>query len=387
MKLSYTALALGTLGLGISEYVMMGILPDIAGDFKTTIPQTGQLISAYAIGVCVGAPLMVILGRKIPLKSMLLLLIVLYIIGNTFSALAGSYAWLMVARFVSGLPHGAYFGVGSIVASKLAEKGKEGQAVAAMIAGMTFANLLGVPLGTFLSANFSWHMTYGFVGAWGIITMLALWKWVPHVPPLPDTGFKGQFKFLKHWTPWLLMLAIMFGNGGIFCWYSYISKIMTEVSGFAEHTMTAVMVCAGLGMVTGNFVSGKVSDRYSPAFVSMVTQGIVVIVLVLILVAAQYPVLSLMLTFICTGCLFALSAPQQILLLQNSEGGQLLGASCAQVAFNLGNALGAFAGGLPITMGHGYETTTIPGALLALCGFGLLYAFYKNQKQMVTSMS
>ncbi|MFT3739268.1 MAG: MFS transporter AraJ [Breznakibacter sp.] len=381
MKLRFIALAFGTLGLGISEYVMMGILPDIAKDFHISIPKTGHLISYYAIGVCVGAPLMVIFARRLPLKKILLLLMGLFVAGNLFSAMAGSYGTLSIARFVAGLPHGAYFGVGSIVASKLADKGKEGTAVAAMISGMTFANLVGVPLGTFLSNAFSWRITYGIVGLWGIVTVLALWKWVPQVAPLPDGGFKGQFRFLRKWAPWLLMLAIMFGNGGIFCWYSYISKVMTDVSGFSGQYLSVIMVWAGLGMFVGNLASGKLSDKYSPGLVSMATQGTGAVALAFIYLLAKYPVPSLLLTFTCTACLFALSAPQQILLLQNSEGGQMLGASGAQAAFNLGNALGALVGGLPVSMGYGYEATAIPGTLFALFGFGLLYYFYKGQKQ------
>lgn len=386
MKLSYLALALGTLGLGISEYVMMGILPDVASDFQITIPQAGHFISFYAAGVCVGAPLMVIFARQMPLKNLLFLLMGVYLFGNLTSALSGSYGAMALARFIAGMPHGAYFGVGSIVASKLAPKGKEGSAVAAMISGMTIANLIGVPLGTFLSHTFSWRVTYGIVVFCGLITIGALWKWVPQVAPLPDTGFKGQFRFLKNWTPWLLMLAIMFGNGGIFCWYSYISKVMTDVSGFDPQYLSLIMVFAGLGMCVGNAVSGKLSDIYTPGHVSMTTQGIAAIALFLIFFLARYPLLSLLLTFVCTACLFALSAPQQILLLQNSEGGVLLGASCAQAAFNLGNALGALIGGIPITLGFGYETTAVPGAFFAMIGFFLLSAYCKKEKTVIQTI-
>ena len=158
----------------------------------------------------------------------------------------------MIARFISGLPHGAYFGVGSIVAEKLADKGRGSEAVSIMIAGMTIANLFGVPLGTALSTMLSWRLTFILVGSWGIAILYYIWRWVPMVENLPDTGFKGQFRFLKTQAPWLILGATMLGNGGVFCWYSYISTLLTQVSGFSAESLTVLMVLAGFGMVAGN---------------------------------------------------------------------------------------------------------------------------------------
>ncbi len=377
MKKSFTALALGTLGLGISEYVMMGILPDIASDINITIPMAGQFISAYALGVCVGAPLMVMIARKKPLKSILIGLFLIYLIGNIFTAAAPSYPVLLAARFIAGLPHGAYFGVGSIAASKLAERGKETSAIAAMVSGMTIANLIGVPLGTWVSHEFSWRFTYLIVVVWGLVTLFFLHKWVPEIKPLPDNGFRGQFRFLKTLPPWILFSAILLGNGGIFCWYSYVSPFMTNTSGFDTSSMTGIMVLAGLGMVIGNYISGKLSDKYSPAKIAYSTQGIVGIILLLIFAFSSYPWISLLLMCICTAGLFALSAPQQILLNENSHGGQMLGATLAQVAFNLGNALGAYTGGFVVNQGYSYEFTALPGVFFAFTGYLLLLWFYK----------
>lgn len=190
MKKSLIALAFGTLGLGIAEFVMMGILPDVAKDLGISIPVAGHFISAYALGVCVGAPVL-ILARKHPLKHILLVLVTLMMVGNTCAALAPNYWVLLLARFISGLPHGAYFGVASIVAEKLADKGKGSEAVSIMIAGMTIANLFGVPLGTSLSNSISWRVTFLLVGCWGVIILYYIWRWVPHVEGLKDTGFKG----------------------------------------------------------------------------------------------------------------------------------------------------------------------------------------------------
>ena len=216
MKKSLIALAFGTLGLGIAEFVMMGILPDVAKALNISIATAGHLISAYAIGVCVGAPLLII-ARKYPLKNILLVLVSMIMLGNIIAASAPNYWILMLGRFISGLPHGAYFGVGSIVAEKLADKGKGSEAVSIMIAGMTVANLFGVPLGTSLSAAISWRMTFLLVGVWGVLILYYIWRWVPQVEKLPDTGFKGQFRFLKSPAPWLILGATMLGNGGVFC--------------------------------------------------------------------------------------------------------------------------------------------------------------------------
>ena len=222
MKKSLIALAFGTLGLGIAEFVMMGILPDVAKDLGISIPMAGHFISAYALGVCVGAPVLT-LARKYPLKHILLVLVTLIMIGNICAATAPNYWILLAARFISGLPHGAYFGVGSIVAERLADKGKGSEAVSIMIAGMTIANLFGVPLGTSLSTMLSWRATFLLVGIWGIVILYYIWRWVPHVEGLKDTGFKGQFHFLKTPAPWLILGATALGNGGVFCWYSYIN--------------------------------------------------------------------------------------------------------------------------------------------------------------------
>lgn len=229
MKKSLIALAFGTLGLGIAEFTMMGILPYVARDLNISIPVAGHFISAYALGVCAGAP-MLIVARKRPLKHILLVLMALMLVGNLGAAMAPDYWLLLAARFISGLPHGAYFGVASIVAGKLADEGKSSEAVSIMIAGMTVANLFGVPLGTSLSHMLSWRVTFLLVGCWGLIVLYYIWRWVPVIEGLKDTGFKGQFRFLKTPAPWLILGATALGNGGVFCWYSYITPLLTNVS-------------------------------------------------------------------------------------------------------------------------------------------------------------
>ena len=370
MKKSLIALAFGTLGLGIAEFVMMGILPDVAKDLGISIPVAGHFISAYALGVCVGAPVL-ILARKHPLKHILLALVTLMMVGNTCAALAPNYWVLLLARFISGLPHGAYFGVASIVAEKLADKGKGSEAVSIMIAGMTIANLFGVPLGTSLSNSISWRVTFLLVGCWGVIILYYIWRWVPHVE-----GFKGQFRFLKTPAPWLILGATALGNGGVFCWYSYINPLLTEVSGFTAESITALMVLAGFGMVVGNLVSGRLSDRYTPGKVGTTVQAMICIVLLLIFFLSPYPWLSALLMCLCTAGLFAVSSPEQVLIIRVAKGGEMLGAACVQVAFNLGNAIGAYVGGLAISGGYRYPA--LAGVPFAMVGFILFLTFYKK---------
>ena len=375
MKKSLIALAFGTLGLGIAEFVMMGILPDVAKDLGISIPVAGHFISAYALGVCVGAPVL-ILARKHPLKHILLAVVTLMMVGNTCAALAPNYWVLLLARFISGLPHGAYFGVASIVAEKLADKGKGSEAVSIMIAGMTIANLFGVPLGTSLSNSISWRVTFLLVGCWGVIILYYIWRWVPHVEGLKDTGFKGQFRFLKTPAPWLILGATALGNGGVFCWYSYINPLLTEVSGFTAESITALMVLAGFGMVVGNLVSGRLSDRYTPGKVGTTVQAMICIVLLLIFFLSPYPWLSALLMCLCTAGLFAVSSPEQVLIIRVAKGGEMLGAACVQVAFNLGNAIGAYVGGLAISGGYRYPA--LAGVPFAMVGFILFLTFYKK---------
>lgn len=379
MKKSLIALAFGTLGLGIAEFVMMGILPDVAKDLNISIPMAGHFISAYALGVCVGAPILT-LARKYPLKRILLVLVALIMVGNICAAASTSYWMLLLARFVSGLPHGAYFGVGSIVAEKLADKGKGSEAVSIMIAGMTVANLFGVPLGTSLSTLISWRVTFLLVGLWGIIILYYIGRWVPNVKGLKDTGFKGQFRFLKTPAPWLILGATALGNGGVFCWYSYINPMLTDVSGFSAESITPLMILAGFGMVIGNLISGRLSDRYTPGKVGMYAEGTICLTLLLIFFLSPYPWLSALLMFLCTAGLFAVSSPEQILIIRVAKGGEMLGAACVQIAFNFGNAIGAYAGGLAVSGGYRYPALVgVPFALIGLILFIIFYKKYQSK--------
>lgn len=384
MKKSLLALSFGTLGLGISEFIMMSILPDVATDLGVSIPVAGHLISAYALGVCVGAPLTVIVARTRPLKQILFGLLSLFIIGNLMAALSPSFSTMLLMRFISGLPHGAYFGVGSIIASRIADNGKSAQAISIMVAGMTVANLIGIPLGTFLSHTFSWRSIFLLNGIWGVLTLYSIYKWVPYMNPLPNTGLKGQFLFLKNLAPWLVILATMLGNGGVFSWYSYITPLMTDVAGFMPSAMSLLMILAGAGMCIGNLLGGHFSDKYQPGATAATTQFLICCSLLCIFFFAPHTYFAAILMCLCTTCLFALSSPQQLLLLKNAEGSELMGAACVQIAFNLGNAFGAYCGGLPLEAGLGYEYPALIGAGLSSIGFMLLTIYtYKYERKLL----
>ena len=244
-----------------------------------------------------------------------------------------------------------------------------------MIVGMTVANLFGVPLGTYIASALTWRVTFCIVAVWGAVALLLVRLWVPRLDPLPDTGLKGQFRFLRRPAPWLILLSVMCGNGGIFCWYSYVSPLMVRTSGFAPDRLTLIVMLAGFGMFLGNILGGHLSDRFTPERVVRFTLAAACAGLVGIFFFAQIRCVSLALMTICTAALFCVSSPQQLLILENSRGSELMGGALVQVAFNLGNALGAYFGGLPIDRGLGYEYSALPGAGFTFVGF-LLVALY-----------
>lgn len=380
MKKSLIALAFGTLALGMTEFVMMGILADVANSLHISIPQAGHLVSAYALGVTCGAPLLAVAKQFRP-KSILLFLMAFVFVGALLSATAPSYFVFLLARFISGLPHGAYFGVASIVAVRLADEGHKTGAVSIMIAGMTVANLLGVPFETALSAHISWRMPFVIVLFYSLLVIYYIWKWVPRLDATPSNGYKGQFRFLKTRAPWLILGATMLGNGGVFCFYSYVTPILTRESGIPHEYMSVMMIAAGFGMVVGNLVSGKLSDKYTPGRVAAVMLLLAFLSLVSIFFFARCGVVTAVLMVISVLCMFAMSSPQQYLILKHAPGGEMLGGASIQMAFNMGNALGAFLGGLPIAAGLSDRYAALVGAPMALAAAVLMVVFYRKYER------
>lgn len=372
MKRSLIALAIGTFALGIAEFGMMGILGDVARDLDISIVKAGHLISAYSLGVAVGAPLLILL-RKLPLRKLMLLLSAVIFIGNLAAALSPNYLFLLTARFIAGLPHGAYFGAGAIVCSRLADKGHGAQAVAVMIGGMTVANLAGVPLATMLCNLISWRMLFAGVSLFGLLAYIFIRIWMPRLEALPDTGVKGQFRFLRTLAPWLIYGGVFFGQASVYCWLSYIDPFMTEVTGISTSSMTWVMMLVGGGMVFGNAMAGKLADKYRTSVVTGTLAASMIIVLPALYFCASMKVPTLILTFLATAGLFGIGGPLQYLIVRFAKGGEMLGGAGIQIAFNVSNAMSAVIGGLAIHHGLGLASPALVGIPFALVGATSLF--------------
>lgn len=386
MKLSLLPLALGGLTIGITEFVMMGLLPDIAHDLNISIPQAGHLISSYAMGVVIGAPLLVIAGRNFPPKKMLLAMAIMLTLFNALSIIAPGYNLLFASRFLSGLPHGAFFGVGAVVASRLADKGKEARAIAIMFSGLTIANVVGVPLGTYIGHNYSWRYTFAIVAIIGLITVITLLLWMPNLESKKADSIRTQLKFFTRFDAWLIITIVAIGTGGLFCWISYIAPLLTEISGFSAENVPYILILAGLGMVVGNFLGARLADRFSPATTVFAVLLTMATNLLAVYLFSGNQIISLVLVFVTGSLSFAVVAPVQMLMIQAAKGSEMIASASLQASFNIGNALGAFLGGLPLVMGYNYATPNLVGVAMALTGSVtamVLIGRSKKQKQAI----
>ncbi|MBR6035400.1 MAG: MFS transporter [Bacteroidaceae bacterium] len=386
MKKALVTLALGTFGLGVTEFAMMGILPFIAADFGVSIAEAGHLISSYALGVCVGAPLMVAFMRTWRLKKIVVLLMGVYFVASVSMAFSPEYYSMLASRFMAGLPHGAYFGVASIIADRLSKGRKSATAVAIMCSGMSVANLVGIPFGTFICQVASWRYIFAFSAVWGLITLFSIWRFIPSMEALPDVGAKGQFRFLKSLAPWLLIAATLLGNGGIFCYFSYYAPLLTNHSGISVTLLPLMSVIAGAGMVVGNMTGGMLSDRIGAGHTGRLLQIIMFVSLLSIFLFSHIGWLSVVLMCITTFCLFGVGSPQQLLLLRFSKGGDLLAGCMVQLAFNFGNAVGAYLGGVPLTEGYDYNYTALPGIIMVAIGI-ICYTIFCRRYERLASAS
>ncbi|MDE6066065.1 MAG: MFS transporter [Duncaniella sp.] len=377
MKKSLLAIAVVTFSLGITEFGMMGILEDVAQSLGISVVKAGHFITAYSAGVAVGAPLLVLL-RKWPLKKLLLLLVSVILIGNVCTAASPGYLTMLVSRFISGLPHGAFFGAAAIVAERIAAEGHKAESVAIVLGGMTVANMVGVPLATFLSNTIDWRVAFIVVSACALIGLIAIKSYLPALPALPDTGLKGQFHFLTKPGPWLVYAGVFFGQASVYCWLSYIAPMMTQVTHFSQSAMTWIMVVVGFGMVVGNSVAGKFSDRYSASLVTAIVAASLVIIMPALYLCADYKIPSVIFAFIAPACLFGVGGPLQYLIVRYARGGEMLGGAGIQIAFNVSNALSASLGGLTIHQGFGYASPALVGVPFALIGSIALFMLYKK---------
>lgn len=384
MKKSLIALSLGGLTIGITEFVMMGLLPDIASDMKVSIPVAGYLISAYALGVVIGAPLLVIAGRNYAPKKMLLILALMLAVFNALSIIAPDYNVLFASRFLSGLPHGAFFGVGAVVASRLAEKGKEAQAISIMFAGLTIANLIGVPIGTYIGHHFIWRYTFVLIAIVGLLTFLAIYLWMPNLEKGESVNMKTQLQFFKKTEAWLIIGITAIGFGGLFAWISYIAPLLINVSKFSPEDVSYILILAGFGMVVGNFAGGKLADRFSPAPTTLALLLVMSIDLVLVYFFSFNQYVSLFLTFLTGAISFSVIAPIQMLMIRTAKGAEMIASASLQGSFNIGNALGAFLGGLPLTAGLSYSSPNLIGVGMSIIGMIITFILMKLHRKQVS---
>lgn len=369
MKKAFFALAMGGFGIGMTEFVIMGILPQIAEGLAITIPEAGHFISAYALGVVVGAPLLTAMGSKWPAHKVMLVLMGWFTIFNTASAFANSYDSMLVVRFLSGLPHGAFFGIGAVVAGELARPGKEAQGIAIMFTGLTIANVIGVPLGTYMGHYYSWSIAFILVGIVGIMTLSSIWLWMPKLPPsASEKGLLQDMKVFKRPQLWIVFLLTTIGTGGFFAWYSYIAPLITEVAGHPGSMVSFAMILAGLGMTGGNLIGAKMAEKMGSLNAAILALSLMSGGLILNTYLASHQTAVLVMTFVVGLIAFCIGTPLQLMMINTAKESKMLGSSLNQSAFNIGNATGAYLAGLPIAFGYGLTSADLVGAGLAASG-------------------
>jgi DHA1 family arabinose polymer transporter-like MFS transporter len=384
LQLSLVSLTIGGLSIGMTEFLMMGVLPDVSRTMNITIPEAGHLISIYALGVVVGAPLLVGLAGKYPPKKVLMGLMLMVCVFNGLFSLGPNYPLLMIARFFAGLPHGAFFGMGAVVATRLAPPGREARSVAVMFAGLTVANIIGVPLGTYIGHNFSWRISFTLISVVALLAILSLKLWMPNLKAQTQTNFRESLKIFTKLDMWLVIGISAIGTGGFFAWISYIAPVITKVAGFSDNMLTVIMVVIGFGMAAGNFVGGRLADRFSPLVTTALLLLCIVVALFSFAMLAKFQVPTMLMTFLTGAIGFAVIAPMQILIMQVAKGAEMLASSVLQATSNFGNALGAYLGGLPIAAGLGYTSPEYVGIGLALCGFAFCMGLFWRRKVVQT---
>jgi DHA1 family inner membrane transport protein len=372
MPLALLALAIGAFGIGTTEFVIMGVLPQVAGDFGVTIPTAGYLVSGYALGVVIGAPLLTVLGTRVSRKKMLMFLMGLFIAGNALSAAAPSFGLMLTGRIVASLAHGAFFGIGSVVAAGLVAPQKKASAISLMFMGLTVANIVGVPGGTYIGQAAGWRVTFALVAALGVIGLLGVAKLVPETGRPESVSVRGEFAAFRNVQVWLAMAMTVLGYGGVFAAITYITPMMTEVTGYTEGAVTWLLVLFGIGMFLGNLLGGKFADR---ALMPMLFTALAALTVALLLfTATAHNKILAAITLSLIGALgFATVPPLQKWVLDQASAAPTLASAANIGAFNLGNALAAWLGGVVIAAGLGFTAPNWVGAILS--GTALLLAF------------
>jgi len=361
------ALALGGFAIGTTEFVTMGLLPDIAASIDRSIPVTGHLISAYALGVVVGAPLIVSLGAKLPKRELAIVLVLGLALGNALTAAASGYLPVMAARFAAGLPHGAYFGVASLLAAAMAPAHMKGRAVSRVMMGLSFGTVAGVPLSAWLGQQLGWRAAYLLVVLLALATAAMIRAFVPRVPATPEATIGRELSALRRPQVLLAVAAGMIGFGGVFAMYSYVAPIVTDVSGLSRAMIPWFLLAYGVGAVVGTWLGGLLADWDN---VRQLLAGFTASVLVLVgfFFVADIGPLAMLGVFAVGALGSVVAIGLQLRLMHAAGDAQMLGAALNHSSLNVANGLGAWLGGLVIAAGHGYAAPSLAGAVLAAGG-------------------
>lgn len=371
LTFALTALVLGGIGLGTTEFVTMGLLPEIAEGIGTSIPSAGHTISAYAMGVVVGAPAIAILANRMPRREMLVGLMLVFAAGNALSAISSGYELLMLARFVCGIPHGAFFGIASIIAFDIVAPGRGGWAVSRVMLGIPVANLAGVPLATWLGQQAGWRSAYWLVAAIGVLTAVLVATVVPYQPGDKEARIRSELAAFRDSQVWLTLLVGAVGFGGVFAMYSYISPILRNQTGLPADAVPIYLFIYGAGSLLGTIIAGRLVDR--SVLRTLVWSAIATgLSLAAFAWAASWAIpAAIVLTLICIS-VSAFVLALQLRLMEVAGRARTLGAAGNHAALNMANALGAWLGGLVIAAGWGWRAPSLVGAGLSLAGLLIL---------------
>ena len=375
MPIELYALALGTFAVGTTEFIMMGLLPNVAADLSATIPVAGLLVTGYALGVVIGAPIMTLGTAHIDRKTLLVGLMSLFVIGNLMSALAPNYSVMLAGRIVSSFMHGAFFGVGSVVGSHLVPKEKQARAIALMFSGLALSNIIGVPLGTAIGQYLSWRVSFGLVSLLGLISGVFLFFALKPQAPDPVGAVSKELSVLKRSGVWLALCTTTFGFGGVFVVWTYIAPILREATGLSPNAMTAVLFIYGIGLTLGNHVMGRMSDK-SLSLSIYGSLGALVMLMALFAFAMTNVWTTSITIFLLGFAAFGTIPPLQIGIMKAAEGAPNLASALNIAAFNLGNAGGAWMGSRLIDNQFSYPSLALTGALISASGFIFAFAIY-----------
>ncbi|WP_394790738.1 MFS transporter [Rhodoferax sp.] len=370
MNLPLLALAIAAFGIGTTEFVIMGLLPEVAGDLGVSIPSAGMLVSAYALGVAVGGPILAVATARLPRKTTLAWLMALFVLGNIGCALAPNYAWLMVARVLTSFCHAAFFGIGAVVAASVVEPHKRAQAMSLMFAGLTLANVLGVPLGTLLGQQTGWRSTFWVVAAIGVIATLAVLRWVPALRQTLSGSVLGEFRVLRVKQVWLALGMSALASASLFTVFTYITPILRDVTGVAPQNVSGVLLLCGVGLTIGNLLGGRLADwKLMPSLMGIFATLALVLATFSFTSAWLWPAVV---TLVVWGMVSFSSGPSLQMRVVSQAGDAPGFASTLNIgAFNVGNAAGAWLGGAAIDIGWSLKTLPLVAAAVALSALAL----------------